>query len=709
MDTRTNKITNTMPAQPLKGALELHDDFTDERTAGTVIGSIAASGHKRRGVDVEGVLSIDNGALRIAPLIEAGFGRAALAYGPFETRPGLAFAVYMLNGHNTAQAEHLPNSFRHRINLWIRGSQTDPQWKRVLCWLWQARFRRSIRQFRWWKRTAQGARPVTLLDENLAVGWYPAIDTPDPRTQGSGFIMHALGPENGELWAGEASGRTRSLRGVQNLPIYFVAVMREVGTIYYVCSLEGADGFSAYPWLRPVAIDYTPVGKEVYAGIHQSVLGQIGFRLDTRVHGVRVARLDGFESWCAGAHAADTLENGSALSGRPADIGGNWRLLSRQVSGETSDLAASAAGIISVLDPGESSGLIHAEVLPGSISSSTIGLVCRCLDERNHWRLELGERGSAFVFVTEGIRHVIASHDHSGPTGPGTRRLQILDDGNRLMAYVDGRPLANAWIVDARLNDATNVGIYTDMQGQHIGSVRRFEAHPPHLRLPVIFDMGAPWLRKGAQVVVADDFTGARGDLDGRLTPVGGKRWRRIAGKGFIDVTGATAAVVRASVQEPNPGRTAYCFDWSRPEFADIEVTITPAGTQVGENQRTMSGLILYQDSRNYVIVNAYRTDNYPGGSVSTFFKFGSFEDVFDAVWTNVAGRVSCGKPLRLRISSDGERYLAFIDDEPVLYRAFRDVYPDVDRLQIRKAGIIANWEFGNDTGSKFEHFRLRV
>jgi hypothetical protein len=36
-------------------------------------------------------------------------------------------------------------------------------------------------------------------------------------------------------------------------------------------------------------------------------------------------------------------------------------------------------------------------------------------------------------------------------------------------------------------------------------------------------------------------------------------------------------------------------------------------------------------------------------------------------------------------------------------------VYPDFVRLQIRKVGIIANWEFGTDTGSKFEQFRLRL
>jgi hypothetical protein len=149
--------------------------------------------------------------------------------------------------------------------------------------------------------------------------------------------------------------------------------------------------------------------------------------------------------------------------------------------------------------------------------------------------------------------------------------------------------------------------------------------------------------------------------------------------------------------------------DWCHPEFVDLEVTITPPGTTRGQGERTTAGFIVYQDPRNYVTLNAYRSDYYPAGSVSTFFKFRGFEDVYDAVWSNVADRINYGKPMRLKLCCDGEQYIVLINDETVLYRIFRDVYPDFVRLQIRKVGIIANWEFGTDTGSKFEQFTLRV
>lgn len=688
--------------QPLQGKIELYDDFTDDRAPGAVIGTLSTSGHGRQGVDVEGVLSIDNGALRIAPLIEAGFNRAVLTYGPFSKRPGLAFAVYMLNGHNTAQAEPLPDTFRARLDQWLKGSEIDSRRERVLRWLLSGRVRRAWRQFRRWKRTAKGERPVPLLDENLAVGWFPAEVSPDPRMEGNAFIMHALGPENGELWAGEVTSRTRSLRGVQNVPLYFVAVVRAEGTIYYVSSLEGAVGLTPYPWMRPIAVDSGPLANELYVGIHQSVLGQIGWRLDTRVQGIRVADMAGYESWCGGAHAADKLDQG-ARAGAIAELGGEWEIRS-----DATDATQPAATTMAVLDPGAPSGLIHAVAICGDGSSRKVGLVWRCLDEHNHWRLELARSACEIVFITDGDRQIMASREYKD-SNDRERRLQVLDDGSRLLAYVDGEPLSDTWIMDARLNAATRVGVLFDESVDGGKAISAFEAHPRQVRLPDMFDMGKPWFRQGTREVVVDDFSGEPADLEGRKTPVGGKCWNRIIGNGFIEVTGQGFARVRGTAQEPCPRRTAYCVDWPHPDFVDIEVTITPPGNQAGERQRTTSGFILYQDSNNYMILNAYRADSYSGGSVSTFFKFQGFEDIYDAIWSNVGNRVYYGRPLRLRLCCDSERYLVFINEEVVLYRAFRDVYLDFSRLHIRKVGLVANWEFGTDTGTKFEQCRIRV
>lgn len=694
--------------EQVEGGLKFSDDFTDSRTPGTVIGSLSTSGERRLGVDVEGVLSIDNGALRIAPLLDAGFGRAVLAYGPFARQPGLAFAVYMINGHNTSQAEPLSDTLRKRLDYWFKGSGTDRRRERLVQWLLSRRIRRTLRQFRRWKRTAKDKISVPSLDENLAVGWFPSATVPDPRVKGNGFIMHALGPENGELWVGETASRTRALRGVQNVPIYYVVVARSEGAVYYVSSVEGAVGLPPHPWLRPVAVDAGPLTDEMYVGIHQSVLGQIGWRLDTRIYGVRVAHITGYDSWYGGAHAADKLVSEELQAGTLAEKGGKWQVWARRSENGDATPSHPETERFALLDPGAPSGLVHASATVGGDSPARVGLLWRFLDKHNHWRLELSARACEIVFVTGGKRETLASREYP-PSSVSSRRLQILDDGDHLMAYVDGEPLSDKWIMDTRLHTASKVGICLNTQKQSQAALHSFEAHPRQLRLPNILDMGAPWLRKGTQVVIADDFAGEAGDLEGRTTPIGGGRWRRIIGKGIIETTGSGVAHVRASVHEPCPGRTVYCVDWPHPDFVDMEVTITPPGSRQGEQQRTTAGFILYQDPRNYVTLNAYRSDYYPAGSVSTFFKFGGFEDVYDAVWSNVADRINYGRPLRLKLCCDGERYLVFINDETVLFRAFRDVYPEADRLLIRKVGIIANWEFGTDTGSKFEQFSLHV
>jgi hypothetical protein len=690
--------------------LNLYDDFLDDRSAGSVIGTRTASGHERFGVDVEKVLGIDNGALRIAPLVEVGFGRAVLSYGPFPRRDGLAFSVRILNGHNTAQAGSLPDTFRNRIGLWFQGSHADPRWRRLARWLASGRVRRTVRQFRWWKRTAKDSAPVPLMDENLAVGWFETKVVPDPRQAGSAFIMHALGPENGELWTGGNGTRTRALRGVQNLPLYLVTILRPEGMVYYVSSMDGAPGMVPHPFLRPIALEYGTSANELYLGIQQSVLGQIGWRLDTRIQGVRVAHLEGYASWCGGAVAADQFEGDRDIDGSQAEVGGAWRVFGRRAQNGLGMGNGSDAGTMSVLNPASPTGLVHALAPPGKGDDKRVGLVWRFIDERNHWRMEVGRRVCEVILVEEGERRICASTGIPGSKGEGGYRLQVLDDGRHMMAYVDGEPVAESWITDTQFEGATGVGFLVSGQGDgERGSISLFEAHPRSIGMPDHLDMGSTWMRKGDRIVAADDFGGAAGNLEGRQMPTGGLRWRRLMGSGVIETTGESAARIRGSVDEPCPDRTAYCVDWENPDFVDLEVTIISPGTGRGQKQRSTAGFILYQDRDNYVTLNVWRADYYGGASISTFFKFGGFEDLYDAIWTNVADRVYYGRPSQLRVCCDGERYLVFVNEEPVLYRAFRDVYPDVGRLRIRKVGLLANWEFGNDTGSRFGQFRART
>jgi hypothetical protein len=124
------------------------DSFEQSGELGEFRGERADLPVSRLVTDAEGVLSADNGALRIAPLIESGWGRVGLAYGPFPREAGLALAVYMLNGHNTAQAENLPESLWQRLDRWCLGSNATGRRQRLRYWWASGRVRRTARLFR---------------------------------------------------------------------------------------------------------------------------------------------------------------------------------------------------------------------------------------------------------------------------------------------------------------------------------------------------------------------------------------------------------------------------------------------------------------------------------------------------------------------------------------------------------------------------------
>jgi hypothetical protein len=108
------------------------DRFEDERPSGTVIGSETTDGSRRGGIDRERIIGIDHGALRMQPLLKTGWARCGIAYGPFERRHGRTFGVFMLNGHNTSQAEHLAEGLRLRLWRWAVGTETMKPLSRMI-------------------------------------------------------------------------------------------------------------------------------------------------------------------------------------------------------------------------------------------------------------------------------------------------------------------------------------------------------------------------------------------------------------------------------------------------------------------------------------------------------------------------------------------------------------------------------------------------
>jgi hypothetical protein len=498
------------------------------------------------------------------------------------------------------------------------------------------------------------------------------------------------------------------LLGLQNVPIHYVIVLREAGAAYYIASLEGVRGAATYPRMRPVAIDAADTHDPLHPAVHQGVLGEIGFSADTVVSGVSAADVPELARWYGTAQAADRLVgDGRALAGSAAETGGRWRGCEGTLVRTPEGLAGGGPGDNSaVLLAPEPSGLIHAVV--ELTEAAEVALLWRGMDERNHWRVSL--RGEECLVSCRRAGAVVSSHRARRARTRATTEttaVQILDDGLHVMIYADGAPLLGAPLTDGTHRQGTGLGIAIgDPAGR--ARIRDLEAHPREVEVPPQLLLCPDRLERGSRPVLRERFDRGHGDLAGYRGP-DGHAWRRQMGGGSFVLDGHGGVQVAASLSRPLRSRTAYTVDWETHDSADVAAEILPPGTGRGEGHRGRAGLIFWQDAKNYVIVNNWLDDSYRGASVSAFYCLRGFEDLFDSVWTNVGRRIRWGTVYQLRVIFDGDRFLAMVDDEPVLSRALRDIYPGCARLAIRRIGMVANWEWGHDTGSRFLSFTART
>jgi hypothetical protein len=679
------------------------DRFDKDVAIGRAIGSHADGEVLRRGVDREKVIGIDHGALRIEPLVKPGWCRSGISYGPFRRETGLTFHTLILNGHNISRTEPIADGFRMRMWRWAVGPEVDRVRHRVRQWLAGGRRRHMWRRLRQWLRSGSGLFYWPWLEENLAVGWFPD-ETPDqPLRQGCGLAVHAIVPEGGELWAHVGDHSAPTVRGLQNLPFYYTVVLRDRGAAYYASSPTTAPGVGTFPRLRLLAIDAFNTDETLYAGIHQSVLGEIGFRADTRVYGAQIVKIPEMGAWYGSAHGADALTGRGPLAQTAAEVGGTWRTCEGGFARTGRGAVGQAESNLALLAPASPSGLVHMLVDCGRGPVEGVAVIWRAADEQNFWCFEVASQYGQLAIVESG-----RWSRHARVDGrlllPGTANsLQVYDDGEAIRIYVNGALAYGTSLRDERLQSAAGVGIRIAKPGGNV-AIRSFEAHPREITIPDLEELGRPSFALGDEIVVADEFDGPPGDLAGHSTSVGGPCWERLIGRGMIDLTGDNSARVKASADQPCPGRTAYAIDWPDPSFADLQVTVTPAGQRKGMGEKGRAGLIFWQDPENYLILSAF-VEDWPAMSIAAFFRISGFEELFDAVWSNVGSRMHWGEPHDFRAVFDGHEFAAYINGEPVLYRALTDVYPDCEGFAINRVGIVANWEWGCDTGSSFRNF----
>jgi hypothetical protein len=319
------------------------------------------------------------------------------------------------------------------------------------------------------------------------------------------------------------------------------------------------------------------------------------------------------------------------------------------------------------------------------------------------------------LVAAEGRIAAFAAFDDATGVWPDLRLLAVTSTGigaDPLWATFDQRVLGEAGFgADTRLHEV-RVERMTEVPG-----LAELGSRP--LRIPTTLDAIVGSARAAEVALVDDDLTAGTltegvesepSDLDGRR--IGAARWRHVLGRRRI-VPDANGALV--DKPHPVPGsklqrlmratgqRTAYTIDW--PGGAGvITAEIVPPGDGPGQGARGRGGLILYQDDDNYLIVNDWVDDAHEP-AIGAFLRSSGFEEVYDAAWTVVDGCLTFGQRHVLRLAFDASGFAVDLDDRTVLARRFADLYPEAAPLEVRAVGICANWDFGEDTGSRFTRF----
>ena len=595
-----------------------------------------------------------------------------------------------------------------RIPQWLKGSGTESVGARILAWLGSRHKQGIVRRLKGWVRIAAEVTkffPLCEINDNLTVGWFADAVPNNPTATGNGFVVRATGAENGELLARVGTNLLSIFRGLQNVPICYVVILREQGAAYYAASLPQVYGLPVYPKLRPVAIDAVNCEATIYAGIHQSVLGQIGFRADTRIYKVQVETISELANWYGTAHVADSFIGQGNIMNTPAEVGEFWQVRSGSFVRTAKGLVAIEDNSLAILDSGVSSGLLHLEIFTGDVAA--LGIIWRVRDPDRYWCCRLDNEHLCLQLVEAGQTKEIftSSEDYLIPNT--VTYLQITDEGEEIRIYLNGKLIGDRILTD-KLAEATGVGLTVFKADSNL-YLRNLEAHPRTVTIPTL-DLGSPWWREGIDVVIRDDFSAWKGDLTGKTTSLGNKVWSKTIGHGAFKIqsgSGSGIAKVVANVENPNPGRTAYTVPWDT-SFADMSVTIFPLGQERGQGEKGRAGLIFWQDEDNYIIINTWLDDFYEGESISCFFRIDGFEEIYDAVWSNIGKAIAFGQSYNLRVVFDGNNYTVQVNQQTVLYRALTDIYSWANPLNINRLGIVANWEWGNDTGSGFSNFIVK-
>lgn len=630
---------------------------------------------------------MDNDAIRLGYLNHPGWNRLGVGLGPFQVRDGLVVCAAMLNGHNGSQTsiewDHGPKRIARGI---VRG---------LLRWIpppmMPDRLRRIVHP------STPHARNFPHISHNLHIGFSPSHPPRKYGGRSACFRITASGIENGTISARNERAFVDILKRATNIPRLFCVIVRQESILYCL-----SNGYPDNVHFTPLLIAATKRPRHFFASISQSVLGEIGFRADSRIYGMKAGVLDRWSSWDAAAQTADRLLGGLDFQSRLSTNGEHWRLIQGHFQPTPTGMRSCGGRGIATIRLTQPAGIVRVLL---DKNSNGAGLVWEFESKNTYMQALLMDKHLRISSVHNNTIEELGSRKVPCGYGPyGKYDLCIYVSSSYLRAFVNGKQLLTI-PRNSRMEPGHAAGIVSLGLGNTFSD---FEVISQSIPVPLEIQMTLPAPRTPEGTMLHDRLYGTSGmPLDLHRTP-DNRRWKHVLGKGRFELTGANAIRVRASVSSPNPGRTAYTIRWPESTPVEIATRILPPGNAKGQGEKCRAGVIFMQDPDNYLIVSTYLDDWDVGKSISTFLRLRGYEEIKHATWSNVGTRIHWGRAFLLSVCFDGMRFLARVDHEPIHYRALTDIYPQAKPLRVNRIGLVANWEFGDDTGSEFLSFAAK-
>ncbi len=525
----------------------------------------------------------------------------------------------------------------------------------------------------------------------LAAGWFAEANPVNPETNGYAVLFaKSAGGMRGALRVSGGHGTGPLVDDLMQLDLQVIAIFRAESVMYYLASARGVPGLAAYPAMRPVGMALAPQA-ELFAFVHQR--HQRDDFHATRLEGIQVATLPGLAHWYGTAAVADELTGRSRLEGRRTPAGAtSWAVEEGhlQLTAEGAKASGAPARALACLSLPQPAGIVAAVLETGN-TPGLQQIIFRRADRANYWRLAFTATEARLSRMTGGAE-TVAARSSAHPLGPKAKHhVWIVDDGEMMRCYLDGELALQA--KHRAHSDSAGAGF--GFENGDDGSIHHFEVHPRELPIPVALRLGEPYQRLGGSLVVADDFKSGAGHLAGRRTPVGGLEWERTGGPGNETIELLPEGGGRANRE--NSFFIAYTVPWDNPSFADVSCELTPPSLP----KEGHVGLVLSQDDRNFLMLGWDTPTNYFG----LWCTIGGIWQPVDLIVPDIP----TGKPHTLRATCDGDNYILYLNQEPIIIAKISDTFVKSTGIRINRVGIgLTRFKGKGDQGTVFRNFVVR-